>query len=96
MVLAFKQRMFGSTSLLRIVFLFVRSVLINYTFCLRLVTNDADGEIDDPSMEEMVQSSDSEVNKSGEYSGTSSEVTGMESDGTEVQSKGHSSSLTLL
>uniref|UniRef100_A0A6M2EYT0 Condensin complex subunit 1 C-terminal domain-containing protein n=1 Tax=Populus davidiana TaxID=266767 RepID=A0A6M2EYT0_9ROSI len=46
-----------------------------------------DGEIDDPSMEEMVQSSDSEVNRSGEYSGTSSEVTGMESDGTEVQSK---------
>ncbi|KAJ6332137.1 hypothetical protein OIU76_010513 [Salix suchowensis] len=46
-----------------------------------------DGEINDPSMEEIAQSSDSEVNRSGEYSGTSSEVTDMESDGTEVQSK---------
>ena len=46
-------------------------------------------------MEEIAQSSDSEVNRSGEYSGTSSEVTDMESDGTEVQSKGNLSSLTL-
>ena len=64
-------------------------------FCLRLVTIEADGEINDPSMEEIAQSSDSEVNRSDEYSGTSSEVTDMESDGTEVQSKGNLSSLTL-